>query len=103
MALSNATLETLTKLVSLKERIELIKGKLSDIKRYLFAGKVAPYHLWTGIAQLRTLRSAYNVGMALGSGLFYISRNPEVKSPIKRRCRISFHVRCPNLQIMCNR
>ena len=50
MALSSATLETLTKLLSLKERNELTKAKLSDIKRYLFADKVVPYHFWTGIA-----------------------------------------------------
>ena len=50
MVLSSATLETLTKLLSQKERNELTKGKLSDIKRYLFAGKVVQYHLWTGIA-----------------------------------------------------
>ena len=50
MALSSATLETLTKLMSLKERNELTKGKLSDTKRYLFADKVVPYHFWTGIA-----------------------------------------------------
>ena len=49
MALSSATLETL-KLLSLKERNELTKAKLSDIKRYLFADKVVPYHFWTGIA-----------------------------------------------------
>ena len=50
MALSSATLETLTKLLFLKERNELTKAKLSDIKRYLFADKVVPYHFWTGIA-----------------------------------------------------
>ena len=49
-ALSSATLETLTKLVSLKERNELTKGKQSDTKRYIFADKVVPYHFWTGIA-----------------------------------------------------
>ena len=50
MAFSSATLETLTKLVSQKERNELTKGKLSDTKRYLLADKVVPYHFWTGIA-----------------------------------------------------
>ena len=50
MALSSATLETLTKLVSLKVPNELTKGKVSDVKRYLFDDKVVQYHFWTGIA-----------------------------------------------------
>ena len=50
MAFSSAMLETLTKLVSLKVPNELTKGKVSDVKRYLFADKVVQYHFWTGIA-----------------------------------------------------
>ena len=58
LALSSARLGSSTKLVSLKERNELTQGKRSQIKRYLFADKVVLYHFWTGIASLRTLRSA---------------------------------------------
>ena len=58
MSLSSATLETLTKPVSLKEQDELSKCKHSDVKQYLLSDMVVSSDFWTGIAQLRTLGSA---------------------------------------------
>ena len=53
-----ATLESLTKPVSLKERDELIKCKLIDVKMYPLSDRVVSSDFWTGIAQLRSLGSA---------------------------------------------
>ena len=58
MALSSATLESLTKTVSLKEQDELTKCKHSDVKQYLLSDRVVSSDFWTGIAKLRTLGSA---------------------------------------------
>ena len=58
MALSSATLESLTKTVSLKEQDELTKCKHSDVKQYLLSDRVVSSDFWTGIAQLRSLGSA---------------------------------------------
>ena len=53
-----ATLESLTKPVSLKERDELTKCKLIDVKMYPLSDRVVSSDFWTGIAQLRSLGSA---------------------------------------------
>ena len=58
MAPFSATLEGLTKLVSLKEQNEPSKGKLRDIKQYLLSDKVESSVFCTDIAHFRTLMPA---------------------------------------------